>query len=575
MLRTTEVDGVPTLVAPSVGPMSAGLMFRVGQADETLPQHGITHLVEHLALHDSGLSDYHYNGETSSVYTHFHLRGSESDVVGYLDKVCAGLADLPMDRVETEKEILRTESRSRGALPALPLWRYGARGYGLPSYPEWGLARLRPDDLREWVATYFTRQNAVLWIAGGGVPTGLRLRLPEGVRRPVPVATSSLPEMPAWFSGDDASVVYSAVVRRSTAASVHSGVLERELFRDLRQEGGYSYTASSSYDPRGDGYATITAYADALPEKQDAVLGGFIDVLARMRYGNIDPQSVAAVRNKAVENLNHPEIEAARLPGHALNLLTGQRHLTVDQLREELQAVTAEQVHAVAVEAIDTALLQTPHRTGAGWAGFAAAPTSSAYESVGRRHPARDTADLRLVVGTEGVSIARPGSCATVRYADCAAMLAWPDGARRLVGHDGIVLHVEPTLWTAPEADLAVIDAAVDAARHIPMPPRDPDLIPRPASARPAAARSAAGRAVGATATAGLDALKFAGTVLSGLLAIGMVVVALVFLARFATAQQPVNGIANEAFAGFAVIMAVLLGAPTFLRRRRRGRHPA
>nr|WP_117212210.1 insulinase family protein [Allorhizocola rhizosphaerae] len=30
--------------------MAAGLVFRVGQADETLATHGISHLVEHLAL---------------------------------------------------------------------------------------------------------------------------------------------------------------------------------------------------------------------------------------------------------------------------------------------------------------------------------------------------------------------------------------------------------------------------------------------------------------------------------------------------------------------------------------------
>ncbi|GAA1372698.1 M16 family metallopeptidase [Catellatospora chokoriensis] len=484
MIERTEVDGVPTLVAPSSGQAAAGLIFRVGQADETLPLHGITHLVEHLALHDSGLSDYHYNGETTSVYTHFHLRGSESDVVGYLGKVCAGLAELPMHRLEIEKEILRTESRSRGGTTALPLRRYGAQGYGLPSYPEWGLARLRPEDLREWVETYFTRDNAVLWIAGNGVPAGLRLPLRPGVRRPAPAPTSALPSTPAWFTGDDTSVVFSAVVRRSTAASVYSGVLERELFRDLRQEGGYSYTATATYEPRGDGFATVTAYADALPEKQGAALGGMVDVLARLRHGAIDPSGVAAVRAKSLEKLNHPEIEAARLPAHALNLLTGQRNLTVDELRAELAAVTVEQVHAVAAEAADAGLLQTPHRTTADWAGFTAAPASSAHEADGNRHPHREDGDVELVIGPDAASIVRPGSCATVRYDACAAMLTWPDGARRLIGDDGIVLHLEPAMWAAPAAELAVPDTAVDPSRQVPMPPRDPATIPRPGAGR-------------------------------------------------------------------------------------------
>ncbi|BCJ70617.1 hypothetical protein CS0771_01610 [Catellatospora sp. IY07-71] len=483
MLRTTEVDGVPALIAPSAGAMSAGLMFRVGQADETLAEHGVTHLVEHLALHDSGLSDHHYNGETSSVYTHFHLRGSESDVVDFLGRVCAALSGLPMYRLETEKEILRTESRTRGPLPGLPLRRYGAQGYGLPGCPEWGLARLGPDDLRRWAARWFTRQNAVLWIAGADVPAGLRLRLPEGARRPVPPAAAVLPRLPAYYPGDGTGVLASAVVRRSTAASVYSGVLERELYRDLRQEGGHSYTASSSYEPRGDGYATVTAYADALPEKQDAVLGGFTEVLARMRRGELDARSVTAVRTKALENLNHPEIEATRLPGHALNLLTGQRHLPVDELRAELAAVTDEQVHAVAAEAAGTTLLQVPRGTAAAPAGFAPAPTSSPAEVAGHRYAPRDAAAARLVIGPDAVGITRPGSRITVRYRECAALLAWPDGARRLIGYDGVTLHLEPALWSVPDTALAAVDAGVAAARHIPMPPRDPDGIPRNAPA--------------------------------------------------------------------------------------------
>jgi hypothetical protein len=204
-----------------------------------------------------------------------------------------------------------------------------------------------------------------------------------------------------------------------------------------------------------------------------------------MRRGDLDPRSVAAVRTKALENLNHPEIEATRLPGHALNLLTGQRHLPVDELRAELAAVTAEQVHAVAAEAAASTLLQTPRGTGAVPAGFAAAPTSSPAEAAGRRYAPREAVAARLVIGPDAVGITRPGSRITVRYRDCAALLAWPDGARRLIGYDGVTLHLEPALWTVPEAALAAVDAAVAADRHILMPPRDPDAVPRTAAAVP------------------------------------------------------------------------------------------
>lgn len=93
---------------------------------------------------------------------------------------------------------LRSHYRRVGAPAALD--------YGLVSYPEWGLSRLTADDVRRWIATWFTRDNAVLWVAGE-LPGGLRLPLPPGARRAVPVPLSALPVTPAYFTGNRNAVV--------------------------------------------------------------------------------------------------------------------------------------------------------------------------------------------------------------------------------------------------------------------------------------------------------------------------------------------------------------------------------
>ena len=80
MIQHLDVDGVPTLLAATGGPMHAGLTFRVGTADETLARSGITHLIEHLALAPLGLADYHVNGATAPAFTTFHTQGSEADI---------------------------------------------------------------------------------------------------------------------------------------------------------------------------------------------------------------------------------------------------------------------------------------------------------------------------------------------------------------------------------------------------------------------------------------------------------------------------------------------------------------
>ncbi|MET8602721.1 insulinase family protein [Streptomyces rubiginosohelvolus] len=491
-ITETEVDRIPTLLAPTSGggPVNAGLYFRVGAADETLATAGLTHLVEHLALHRHGVSDLHYNGSTAATHTHFVVSGTAEEVVAYLNGVCASLRDLPVERLATEREILRTEQagRSRGPNHQLPLWRYGARGYGLVSYPEYGTLHLTADAVRDWAATWFTRDNAVLWITGETVPEGLDLTLPAGRRQPLPAPTSALPVTPAYLTGGSGGVVLDGIVRRSTAAALFAEVLSRALFTDLRQKGGYSYTADCGYHPRDADHATITAFADALPQKQDAVVGGFIDVLARLRAGTIAEAELDSARAKFLKQYEIPDVGAAALPSHALNVLTGHENLTPDEHRAHLADVTVEDLREVARELYDSALIQVPGR-GVDWAGFTEAPQwsgpSFGPEPLGTVHRSRASDAVSLAVGREAVTLSTPRGRISVRYDACAAMRVYPDGARHLIGFDAFVVEVEPTLFAKLTPDrMAVIDAAVPATAVVPMPERDPDEIPQPATRR-------------------------------------------------------------------------------------------
>ncbi|MEU5043431.1 M16 family metallopeptidase [Streptomyces griseorubiginosus] len=499
-VRHTTVHGIPTLFAPSTGPqITAGLAFRVGHADETLPTAGVTHLVEHLALHHLGLSDLHYNGATASTYTLFHVTGDEDEVVTYLNGVCAALRDLPMGRMETEKEILRTEagSRGKGPLSRMPLWRYGAQGYGLGSQDELGTWSLTADQVRDWAETRFTRDNAVLFLTTDRVPDGLDLTLPAGRRFPTPPATSTLPVTPAWLHGEDGHVVFTSVVRRSTAAAVFAEVLGRALFQDLRQKGGYSYSAEADHSPRDADFATVTAYADALPQKQDAAVGGFVDAFARLRAGRIEQSELDSARGKLLRRYDVPDLGAALLPSYALSLLTGHRILSPERYREELRAVTVEDLREAAREAWDTGLLQVPG-TGVDWAGLTQAPHFSPSGVSGTLHPSLEDDDVTLIIGAAGVTLSTPAGLVTVRYDACAAMTTRPDGGRCLIGLDGFQVIVEPTLFgDVTEERIAVLDKAVPPAVIVPLPARPAAEIPQPregaAPRPPAGTRKKAG----------------------------------------------------------------------------------
>ncbi|OCI31975.1 M16 family metallopeptidase [Oerskovia enterophila] len=488
MVSSSTVDGIPVLFAARAieqdGQRTAGLFFRVGSADETLATAGITHLVEHLALHGRQLAEGHHNGVTAEGYTLFHVHGTDEEVVAYLNGVCAALTDLPTSRMDVEKQILRTEAQRRAGGPFRPMrqWRYGAQTYGLAGYDELGTRRLGADDVRAWAGERFTRDNAVLFVTGDALPEGLDLSLPSGARIPAPTASSALPQTPAFFQGEDGHVVLDAVVERSAAAIVLAQVAARALFRDLREVGGYSYTADGDYSRRDATHATFTLYADALPQQQGAVVGGMIDTLARLRLGVIEQAELDAVRVPLLKWLDSPDLAADLLPTYALDVLLEHPVKTPETSRAELEAVTVEDLRRVAEDVWAGALLQVPGRAGAEWAGLAVAPQWSAAAVEGIRYPRVDNPDVALVIGLAGVSLTTPDGAATVLFEDCQLLSARPDGARHLIGADGFAVAIEPTLHVGlngPSIEQGV-DARVPEHLVARLPARDPQEIPQP-----------------------------------------------------------------------------------------------
>jgi hypothetical protein len=98
--------------------------------------------------------------------------------------------------------------------------------------------------------------------------------------------------------------------------------------------------------------------------------------------------------------------------------------------------------------------------------------------AIGSTYRGFDDPGTQLVVGASAVSLRRNGSFATVQYAECMAMQAWPDGARQLWNGDGSRVAIEPSLFDAPDGFLAPLDTAIPAERVVWQPARDPRQIP-------------------------------------------------------------------------------------------------
>lgn len=480
MIQTTEVDGILTLIAPAPGPIRAGLVFRVGQADEQLPTRGITHLVEHLAVHGADHDQGHVNASTAMTMTQFLTRGSPETISGVLNDICANLNTPPTGRLPTEREILRVEAANRSTVGAsrMALWRHGARDFGLSSYPEWGLETVTAEKINNWTQTWFTRQNAVLWIAGDTVPAGLRPQLPDGARQPTPRPSSALPVTPAYFGGPPDIIVFDCVVARTTAAMAYARVLQRLLFRRLREELGYSYLVTVDYQPRDRDTAIVTALVDVLPENHDLASRQIVEVFRRLADTPPDRKDLDRVVASAIETLSEPDALAASLPSQASNILTGAQNPTLEELRTEWTELREDDLQRVAAEALGSTLAMVQIGSGLEWAGFEQAPLYSSRSIIGTAYPSEIDRSESLVIGSDGVSAVGPYGPTTVRFAECVAALAWPDGARHLIGTDAITVSIEPTITPVSSAALAAVDAAIPAAVVVPLPERVPSDIP-------------------------------------------------------------------------------------------------
>ncbi|WP_329518800.1 M16 family metallopeptidase [Spirillospora sp. NBC_01491] len=486
----TDVDGVPvfwTEGGPGDGGYRAALVFRVGRADETLARGGLTHLVEHLALHAVGEADYHHNGAVDSVTTMFVAHGEAGKVAAFLTAVCDALRALPMDRLEAEKKILRTEAEGRGTGIAgeLLLWRYGAATYGLPAYDEHGLAACTPDDVQAWSAHWFTRQNAALALIGGPPPEGLTLALPEGERRPVPEPTGALPRTPAYFTSDINGVALSGIVPRSSAARLYTNILGRRLHRVLRRDGALSYTTDVAYTPRTGGTAQIVAFADGLAEVRPELAERFLGELERIATEPVDPAELSEAATAVRTGATSDDARAAQSITHCLSELLGSP--TTDEVLAELDALNPQDVQDVGRSVLDSALLMLPRGQRPAGARFRPAPTHSTVAVDGSVRTSPDEVQLGLITGPDGATVLTGPSMTTVRFDQCAAVLAWPDGARLLIGLDGMTAGVEPNLWSGGHNAVIEIDRHAPAELVVRMPARPDERVPpRTTEATPA-----------------------------------------------------------------------------------------
>jgi zinc protease len=429
----------------------------------------------------------HYNGQVDAVTTTFLRRGRPEELAEFFRAVCASLRKLPTERLESEKQVLRTEAdrRTPGTADVLLSKRYGADTYGLSSYPEYGINAVQAPDLTAWASRHFTRGNAALWVAGGPPPGGLTLDLPDGLAAPAPQPASPPPLTPAYANAPVRGVAWSALVDRSVAAQTYAAILDRRLRRELRHEQALAYSPSVTYALRDQQMAHVIAVVDGLPEVRALLVAAVIREIERLEENDVSEDELRSAIESLRSNADTSRGAIQWVTRAARNAIMGRPTLSVAAWKEALSAVSAAQVREVGREALASSLFvlpprSLPHRQFTWLSGYS--DTAVAGRAIRSADSPLDPA--RLVVGADGVSLVRARATTTVRAGECAALLQWPDGARQFIGRDGATIRVEPTLWRLKN-QARQLDVMVPADRLVTMPYREQATLPRPWTSRP------------------------------------------------------------------------------------------
>ncbi|HWL35712.1 MAG TPA: insulinase family protein [Frankiaceae bacterium] len=480
--RWTEVDGVPVAWVDVAGPLRASLCFRVGMANETVPLRGVTHLVEHLALHGMHDRRYPLNGTTDLTETRFMSAGTPEETVEFLGTVCDRLGDLPAERVEVERQVLRAEAdaRTRSYRDTLLVWRYGAAGPGLAGIDEYGLRWLDAATVRWWAAQRFTRGNAILLLSGPP-PAGLRLPLADGPAHPPVVAEATEAVIPGWFPTDCRGVAMSGVRPRRPGGNVAMAVLESELTRVLRFERGLTYSVGALSEALDATRSHVVYAADAHVDRHAELRDGFLEVVGRLADAGPDPAELERLIDRGGRGDADDHL-LGYLFGLGADFAAGAPYESFELLDEAWRTMTPEGVTELVRAVADSALFMLPYDLGMP-ADIPAVPVTSPTTVAGRTFRGLARHEV-LVVGDEGVSRVEHGHAVTVRWNETAATLWWGDGTRVVVGRDAFQVVVKPAEWEDGHDAVAAIDARAPRHAAVPMgegkPPPPPGSWPAP-----------------------------------------------------------------------------------------------
>lgn len=460
-VRCSEVSGVPVFWTPSSRPdIVASLRFRTGIADETLPRLGWTRLAAEAVTRMAELPGLTVAGSLTTLWTSFDVAGTPEGVAAALARIATVLRRQgDAEHAAASRVIADAQRLPPAGAFALALRRiFGAVGFGLVGFPEFGLATATPEALWTLAASRFTAANAVLCV-DGTPPVGLALDLPAGPwRQPLPRAVAT--NAPGVFLGDQPEVLAAAVLPDTPPTRRMVQLLAAGVRNHAPADAWQAFETTALLEGLGGDLlagVAVNAPGPYAAAASDAVFAALDDLCTGR-----DPVPVAPVEEWAGSAVD-------RVWAAAEELLLGTRASTS-------RTIGPGDIRAAALSFRDGLYLGLPGDVDLRDLRVAI-PDSIPDppvpgEVVPRAFGYGDSLDARLTVGDAGVSISDVAGRLTIPWPDVVGCLVGEGDLRILVRRDGRTLDIDAVQWHHGRRLVERIDRAVSTDLRIPWPMR-------------------------------------------------------------------------------------------------------
>ncbi len=488
--QRTEIDGVPVFWMPGRAATRAGVVFRVGHADESLPTSGITRMCHRLVVAGQGPE---LAGHVGENLTTFVAQATGDELAVAVRRICELVSNPDIDDLEEIRSDLMGEDATRvlDSVEAVVKARYGPRGYGLVSYPDYGLERVRGENIVDWYVAWFVAENAVVWF-DGEVPEGLELPLNEGERRPAPEVKALPHPHPAHVHSAAPFMTLTIESADGPELAVALEILSRRLMHLLRDRDALAYGCQQECRRLGAELDHISMNIDIVATRASEAVSTMLTVLHQLGDHGPEPTELEEARIRVMHRLHTPEFVETELIRAAGDELFGAEPRDVDDYRTGVEETTQADAHAAFRSALDSLVLHVPSGVRLPAESSTNIPRFARIAVDGTRYePAVERRQGQtLIVGRDGVTISDGRKHETSLAKTCAAMLKWADGGRRLIDATGLEVTVEPAEWMNGETAVGQIDQVIPVRRHLArgtrlgVPEVSPERRMRPTNAR-------------------------------------------------------------------------------------------